>query len=89
MKVEYIINVMDDNEKEKALDLLFEWRGNTYTVWARNWLDVNSSNEVGQALVAEIKSTTKIEGIKGVRNILGISLAKAKSFVEVVETYGY
>lgn len=89
MKVESIINAMDENEKTVALDLLFEWRGNTYTVWARDWLDANASNEVGQALIAEIKSTDKISGIKGVRNILGISLAKAKRFVEIVETYDY
>ncbi len=89
MKVESIINAMDENEKEVALDLLFEWRGNTYGVWARDWLDANVSNEVGQALIAEIKSTDKISAIKGVRNILGISLPKAKRFVEIVETYDY
>lgn len=89
MKVEDIINAMDENEKEVALDLLFEWRGNTYAVWARDWLEANASNEVGKALIAEIRYTTKIEGIKGVRNILGVTLAKAKRFVEVVETYGY
>jgi len=89
MKVEDIINAMDENEKTVALDLLFEWRSNTYTVWARDWLSANASNEVGQALIAEIKSADMISGIKGVRNILGVSLPKAKRFVEIVETYDY
>ncbi len=89
MKVEDIISAMDENEKEVALNILFEWRSNTYTTWSRDWLDVNASNEVGQTLIAEIKSTDKISGIKGVRNILGISLAKAKCLVEAVGTYGY
>ncbi len=84
MNVEDIINAMDDNEKEVASKLLFDWKCRVNYFWARDWLETNGDTELGKSLIAEIKSNDKISAIKGVRNILNTSLSEAKCLVELV-----
>jgi ribosomal protein L7/L12 len=84
MKIEDIINAMDDSEKDQSYELLFEWKRQVNWTWARDWLVANSSSKLGKCLINDIKSKDKISAIKCVRNILDVTLVKAKNLVEQV-----